>query len=207
MASDNVDDRVSSLFSADRRTPFLRAFDKNHFAYISPVSRIQSLASPGSDSVTTAPTASGVSGDQTPPVSSNILKETASSGLPVAAWVGIGFGILFLLILGLVLFFGHKKVTDYLVAKLTRTRMNQSQGQGGRILHQTPILPTPTRSQSGYTSKLSQTCSSSTPRTAIPDIPFASIEIEPDGRLSPRLPIPNKRGSSLPGTPCSRGGK
>lgn len=40
-------------------------------------------------------------------------------------------------------------------------------------------------------------------RIIIPDIPFAAIDVEPDGRRSPRLPIVNKRGSSTGGTPSS----
>ena len=123
-----------------------------------------------------------------------------SGGLPVGAWVGIGFAVAFILVLGAVLFFGHKKVTDYLVAAMTRKNRNSSQparpDRGSISLH-----PLPPRSSSVYLSKMSQTGATSTPRTTATDIPFASIEIEPDGRLSPRLPIPSKRGSSLPGTP------
>jgi hypothetical protein len=121
-------------------------------------------------------------------------------GLPVGAWVGIGFAVVFFLTLCVVLFFGHRKVTDYLVAIVTRKSRNSGQGVQG-VRNSTPLHTLPPRSSSIHMSKISHTGSASTPRTMIPDIPFASIEIESDGRLSPRLPIPSKRGSSLPGTP------
>ncbi|TEB19923.1 hypothetical protein C9890_0136 [Perkinsus sp. BL_2016] len=152
-----------------------------------------------SEAVYTASTSSAVEVSLTPlPVVSNA---EAADGLPIGAWIGIGFAVLFILILGVVLFFGHKKVTEYLVAKLTRNGRRSYPTRQSNVF-QLNVHPLPPRTCSEHFSKMSQTGTMSTPRTVAPDFPFASIDVEPDGRLSPRLPIPSKRGSSsLPGTP------
>ena len=157
-------------------------------------------ASPAySEALFTASTSSAVEVSVTPlPVVSNM---EAVDGLPIGAWIGIGFAILVILILVVVLVFGHKKVTEYLVAKLTRNGSRRSR-TGQSNVFQLNVHPLPPRTCSDHFSKMSHTGTISTPRTVSPDFPFASIEVEPDGRLSPRLPIPSKRGSpSLPGTP------
>jgi hypothetical protein len=130
-------------------------------------------------------------------------KTDHSSGpLPVGAWIGIGFGVLLVVLVAVLIFFGHKKVTEALVTFLSRRRRSDPVV----VTHSPPrpmldsVRP---RSNSGHLSKISHSGMSSTPRTAVPDIPFAAIDIEADGRLSPRLPIMNKRTPSLPSTPNS----
>ena len=139
----------------------------------------------------------------TQPIPSDPKTDHSSGALPVGAWIGIGFGVLFLLIVAVLVFFGHKKVTEALVTFLSRRRRRSDPA----VVVQSPPRPTldsvRPRSNSGHLSKLSHSGMSSTPRTAVPDIPFAAIDIEADGRLSPRLPIINKRTPSLPGTPNS----
>lgn len=137
------------------------------------------------------------------PMAARLDSESSTSGLPVGAWVGIGFCIFFLCILGIVLFFGHRRVTDTLVAKLARQKRRIFAEPSGRNAPIAIVGPTPTRTHSAMLIKMSYTGSSSTHRTSVPDIPFAPVEVDPDGRLSPRLPIASKRGSYLPGTPNS----
>jgi hypothetical protein len=137
----------------------------------------------------------------TPAIPAELKSEQRTSGLPVGAWIGIGFAISLVVILGVLLFFGQKRVTESLVKFMSRRK--KPEAVDPILLSQGKVtVPLPARSYS-VQSKASRAWSGSTPRTIIPDLPFASIEVEPDGRLSPRLPIANKRGGSLPGTPNS----
>lgn len=137
----------------------------------------------------------------TPAIPADLKNEQRTSGLPVGAWIGIGFAILLVVILGVLLFFGQKRVRESLVKFMSRSKKPEASDPilppQGKVM-----VPLPVRSYS-VQSKASRAWSGSTPRTIVPDLPFASIEVEPDGRLSPRLPIANKRGGSLPGTPNS----
>lgn len=125
----------------------------------------------------------------------------STSYVSVGVWIGIAFAVLFVLLVSVVFFIGHRKVSEYFVSlyalkfvkryKLTRNDPRTDREQPGNVSPQ-------------MHEKASHLHSGCTPRTATPEIPFAAIEIEIDGRRSPRLPITSKRGSSVGGTPCSK---
>lgn len=136
-------------------------------------------------------------------IPAGVSEEPPSSGLPVGAWIGIGFALLFLILVGIVWFVGHKRVIEYVVSMKTRaSRKATPLPRSITVTDPVHLEPLPVRTSSGHFSKNSHPAS--TPRTAMTDIPFASVEIDSDGRMSPRLPIASKRGSSLNGTPHSR---
>jgi len=140
--------------------------------------------------------------DSTEVASSNI-SSNSSTDVPVGAWVGIGLGILLLILIGVYYFIGQKRVTDYFVAiisaRLRKGGKQQQQQQQSPEHNDTTSLDVRCSSKSaGAADRITST--SSTPRTTV-DVIIAPIEIDSDGRMSPRLPIGNRRrlGSSTGG--------
>jgi hypothetical protein len=128
-----------------------------------------------------------------------------SSELPVGAWVGIGLGILLFILVGVYYFVGHKRVTDYFV-KIISARLKRKEVPGGRSRnseHDTLDsleVRCSSKSENRYGSKPGSSIgnydtSSGTPRTVIEAI-VAPIEIDSEGRISPRLPIGGSRRST-----------
>ena len=132
------------------------------------------------------------------PLAAEPVPDQTVSGLPVGAWVGIGFGILIFVALALLFFIGHKRVTEYFVAIIAKRPGWHDNREKDRDL--TFIEPEPSQC---YNARGSHGGSTNTPKTSVPDFPFASVEVDADGRVSPRLPIMSKRGSSIGSTPSS----
>ena len=132
------------------------------------------------------------------PLPSDPKSDSRVSGLPVGAWIGIGFGIFVILLIGVIFFIGHKRVTEYFVGLLARrqARPVAPVQKGTHSVHLESVV-------SSSHSRSSQKGGSSTPRTATPEIPFATFDFEADGRMSPRLPIASRRSHSTGGTPMS----
>lgn len=125
---------------------------------------------------------------------------TSSSGLPVGAWVGIGFAILIVLVLVLFFFVGHRRVREYYVSLMqSRRRLDDSKHQVELQTSDSLDVRCSTRSDNGRVS--SGFDHGFSPRTV--DFPFAAVEVDIDGRLSPKLPILSKREGSAAGTPSS----
>ena len=95
-------------------------------------------------------------------------------------------------------FIGHKRVTEYFVAIIAKRPGWHDNREKDRDL--TFIEPEPSQC---YNARGSHGGSTNTPKTSVPDFPFASVEVDADGRVSPRLPIMSKRGSSIGSTPSS----
>ena len=142
------------------------------------------------------------SSETTTLIPASIVHDVRAGGLPIGAWIGIGFALLILILVGIVWFVGHKRVIEYFVSLTTRrSRKGTPLPRVSTQFDAGQLEALPVRSSSGHFSKISH--SGSTPRTGLTDIPFASIEIDGDGRMSPRLPIASKRGNSSVGTPLS----
>ena len=131
------------------------------------------------------------------PIPAEPQSKNEVSGLPVGAWVGIGLAIFFVLAAVTVFFIGHKKVSEYFVSIIAKRRGKEPIPPQKTKVILSDLVATRSHSRSSYKA------SAGSPRTTLPDIPFAPIEIESDGRMSPRLPIASKRGSSTGGTPSS----
>ena len=133
---------------------------------------------------------------------SKLLSEQSESGVPLGAWIGIAFAVMFLILLSIVWFVGRRKVTEYFVSLYTRKWRRESEFP--MITPQKHWNQMSAEYMSTVASeKVPQNATACSERICIPDIPFAAIDVEPDGRQSPRLPIANKRGSSTGGTPSS----
>ena len=129
---------------------------------------------------------------------------TSSGVLPVGAWVGIAFAILAALVIGLFFFVGHRRVREYYVSMMqNRDKPSKSAPTASKPADVLTLdsldVRCSTRSDNGRVSSGYDHCFS--PRTC--DIPFAPVEVETDGRLSPKLPILSKREGSAAGTPSS----
>lgn len=129
---------------------------------------------------------------------------SSSSTLPVGAWVGIGFAICITLVLIVFFLVGHRRVREYYVSlmqtRVGRKRPTVAPKQVDVLTLDSIDIRCSTRSDNGRVSD-----HSFSPRTS--DLPFAPVDVELDGRLSPRLPILSKREGSAGGTPSSiRGG-
>ena len=131
-------------------------------------------------------------------------QETEQPAIPVGGWVGIGFGILLVLLVALYFIVGQRKVTEYFV-RVIRDRIQRRDKFSTRQADQETLdsleVRCSSKSENRHGSKYGSSIghnetNSGTPRT-INDIPIAPIEIEPDGRMSPKLPIPSRRISSV----------
>lgn len=135
------------------------------------------------------------------------VNDTQSS-LPVGAWVGIALGIAAILIAAIYYFVGNKRIREKFVSMALRKRRERAE----RPTHLDaemgtfdPELVYNDCPESRWTKRPTITSTHPgdlsiqlTPR----DVPFAPIDVDLDGRMSPRLPIASKQGSmSTAGTP------
>jgi hypothetical protein len=132
------------------------------------------------------------------------------SGIPVGGWVGIGFGIVLVLLVAVYFIIGQRKVTEYFV-RVIRDRIQRRDKKYSKRQHDQETLDSlEVRCSSKSENRQGSRQGSSigyyetnvgTPIT-VHDIPVAPIEIEPDGRMSPKLPIASRRltGSSMGAT-------
>ena len=128
------------------------------------------------------------------------------SGIPVGGWVGIGFGIVLVLLIAVYFIIGQRKVTEYFV-RVIRDRIQRRDNKFSNRQHDQETLDSlEVRCSSKSENRQGSRQGSSighyetnvgTPMT-VHEIPVAPIEIEPDGRMSPKLPIANRR---LTGSP------
>lgn len=134
----------------------------------------------------------------------------STSYLPIGAWVGIGLGVAAILIAAIYYFVGNKRIRETFVSMaLRKSRKNPSKNKTadveiGRldpdlVYNECPEARWAKRSTITSTAPGNLSLQIS-PR--ILEIPFAPIDVDTDGRMSPRLPIASKQGSTpTAGTP------
>lgn len=138
-------------------------------------------------------------------------QESEQSGIPVGGWVGIGFGIFLILLIAIYFLIGHRRVTEYFV-RIIRDRIQRhdrkiSSRQADQETLDSLEVRCSSKSENQQGSKVGSSIgfyetNAGTPMT-VNDIPVAPIEIEADGRMSPKLPIPSRQlsGSHVVMTP------
>jgi hypothetical protein len=136
---------------------------------------------------------------------------TEQSGISVGGWVGIGFGIFLVLLIVIYFLIGQRRVTEYFV-RIIRDRIQRRDRKISSRQPDTETLDSlevrcSSKSENRNGSKLGSSIghyetNAGTPMTVY-DIPVAPIEIEADGRMSPKLPIASRQvcGSSIVVTP------
>lgn len=138
------------------------------------------------------------------------LQPETETGLSVGAWVGIGVGVAVVIIAVLYFFVCNKRIRESLVRFLLKRegKLESYDNKLGVARKQTEPPQCHTLEAGGL--KFPRIASPSTfpsegsthfsPR--ILNIPFAPIDIDHEGRMSPRLPIASKQSSSsVAGTP------
>ena len=149
-----------------------------------------------------------VSTSNAPPVEQigNDSQESGQSGISVGGWVGIGFGIVLVLLIAVYFIIGQKKVTEYFV-RIIRDRIQRRDNKFSARQHDQETLDSlevrcSSKSENRHGSRPGSSIghyetNAGTPMT-VHEIPIAPIEIEPDGRMSPKLPIASRQLSGSP---------
>ncbi len=130
----------------------------------------------------------------------------SDSSFPIGAWVGIALAATAILIAAIYYFVGHKRIRETFVLRALRKSRKHSKDEKSDMEFGSLDAkldcpearwvkrPTITSTHPGDISL------QLTPR--LDDIPYAPIDLEPDGRMSPRLPFASKQGSTpTAGTP------
>lgn len=133
-------------------------------------------------------------------------QESDQSGISVGAWVGIGFGIVLVLLIAVYFIIGQRKVTEYFV-RVIRDRIQRRDNKFSHRQHDQETLDSlevrcSSKSENRQGSRQGSSIghyetNAGTPMT-VHEIPIAPIDIEPDGRMSPKLPIASRQ---LTGSP------
>jgi hypothetical protein len=138
------------------------------------------------------------------------LQPETETSLSVGAWVGIGIGVAVVIIAVLYFFVCNKRIRESLVRFLLKREGNLASYDDKLGIAQKPTEPPGGDTLEAGSIKFPRITSPSTfpsegsthfsPR--ILNIPFAPVDIDHEGRMSPRLPIASKQSSSsVAGTP------